>query len=543
MRSRAVALFLPVILCACTAPSAAQDPSRAWTQPWPEFLTIAESSDWKATSTHAQVIDYCERLAAASPRVHMEQAGRTLEGRSLPILVIADPPVRSAADVGDRLVAFAWAGIHSGEVCGKPATLMLARAMAAPGAHPLLKDLVVIFLPLLNADGNDRMDPGNRPGQQGPVEGMGTRPNAAGLNINRDFTKLDTEEARALAQVFRTWQPVIAMDLHTTNGSRHRYVLTYDGQRHPACDPDLLQLTRKQLLPEVSTKMAEDTGYLSFFYGNFANQYQDWAAYPASLRYSTHYGGMRHMLSILSEAYSYAGYRDRVLSTKSFVEDCFLWVAEHKHQVRDAIAQARQRTIALGNAPAADNLIALRQESRFEEGKYTVLGYAGGGGRRNTSSETKDYQLRYNGLSVATHSVTRPWAYVLPAASQGALENLGHHGIEMQVLSTDLVTEVEVYRVGAVQRRERKYEGHQMVTVEVAARRERQRLEAGSILVRCAQPLGSLAAFLLEPESEDGLCTWNFFDAELEVGRDFPVLRLPAAVKVQTRPYPPRSGQ
>ena len=61
-------------------------------------------------------------------------------------------------------------------------------------------------------------------------------------------------------------------------------------------------------------------------------------------------------------------------------------------------------------------------------------------------------------------------------------------------------------------------------------RKDSRRVEAGTILVRTGQPLGSLAAFLLEPQSLDGLATWNFFDAVLKEGQDYPVLRLPAPV-------------
>jgi dipeptidyl-peptidase 4 len=257
-----------------------------------ELLTVAERSGWRATSTHAEVTQLVLRLAERSPLIHVEEAGKTFEKKPLPIMVIADPPVKDPTEVGDRLVAFAWAGIHSGEVCGKPATLMLARELTTTNDHPLLKDLVIVFLPLLNADGNDRMSPDNRPGQLGPVEGMGTRANAMGLNINRDFTKLDTPEAQAIMQVLNRWDAAIAMDLHTTNGSRHRYTLTYDGQRHPACDDELRKLTRYQLLPWVTKTMRERTGYETNVYGNFRGD--RWVIDDALPRYSTHSVGMRH---------------------------------------------------------------------------------------------------------------------------------------------------------------------------------------------------------------------------------------------------------
>jgi hypothetical protein len=58
----------------------------------------------------------------------------------------------------------------------------------------------------------------------------------------------------------------------------------------------------------------------------------------------------------------------------------------------------------------------------------------------------------------------------------------------------------------------------------------------GMMVVRCAQPLGTLAAYLLEPQSEDGLCAWNFFDESLKPGADYPVVRLPNEAAITTRP-------
>ena len=48
---------------------------------------------------------------------------------------------------------------------------------------------------------------------------------------------------------------------------------------------------------------------------------------------------------------------------------------------------------------------------------------------------------------------------------------------------------------------------------------------AGWYRVLTAQPLGILAAYLLEPASEDGLATWNLLDTELAPGRIYPILR------------------
>ena len=491
-----------------------------------DLRTVAEASDWQATATHLEVMELCRALSESSPRVHMEVVGETPEGRELPILVLADPPVSDPSEVGDRLVAFAWAGIHSGEVCGKPATLILAREMAQAAEHPLLEDLVVVFLPLLNADGYDRMDPNNRRGQQGPAQGMGTRANAAGLNINRDWTKLDTLEARTVVNVLNLWSPVIAMDLHTTNGTRHRYVLTFDGQRHPAVDDDLRRLTRNDLLPSVRWSIESDTGYRTQYYGNLDRHRTHWTIDPALPRFSTHYVGIRHHISLLSEAYSYAPYEDRVRGTIAFVRHSFQWVADHKEQVRRTIQAAEDRTVALGHDPRPEDLVHLRRQPRLTNSPVTILAYDG--------KEERDYQCYYNDLSEATLSVPRPWAYLMSPEYEQALDNLETHGIQVRTLVADTELSVEVYRINSRQQGGRTYEGHVLNTVEASKRSETRIVPSGTLVVRTAQPLGTLAALLLEPQSEDGLCTWNFFDSVLAEAQDFPVLRLPRRVSLDT---------
>ncbi|WP_404307626.1 M14 family metallopeptidase [Neorhodopirellula lusitana] len=492
-----------------------------------ELLTVAERSDWQGTATHAEVVQLIFRLADRSPLIHVEETGKTFQKKSLPIMVIADPPVKNPTEVGDRLVAFAWAGIHSGEVCGKPATLMLAREIATTKNHPLLKNLVVIFLPLLNADGNDLMSPDNRPGQLGPILGMGTRANAMGLNINRDFMKLDSPAAQAVVKVLNRWDPAIAMDLHTTNGSRHRYTLTYDGQRHPACDDDLRKLTRYELLPWVTKTMRANTGYETNVYGNFRGD--RWVIDDALPRYSTHSIGMRNHISVLSEAYSYAPYKDRVLGTREFVRYCFRYVSENKEAVMQRREKAKQRTIELGNNPSIDNLVALRRQPDFGSERIEILGYENLR-NRGDAGEPRSHSLFYNDLSKPTLSVTRPFGYVVPERLKEVHKRLKLHGISVSTLKEDLNLEVEVYRVDELERAETVYEGHQLVTVEVTPRTETRKIKAGTPIVRTGQPLGTLAAYLLEPQSEDGFCAWNFLDDELTVDSDFPVLRLPAAI-------------
>ena len=127
--------------------------------------TVAEKSDYKATSKNADVLAFCEAVAKRSPNAKLSYFGTSHTGQKLPLLVIADSPIATPeeAKASGKLVALAFANIHAGEVDGKEALLALARELTDKEKHPLLNDLVILLVPNLNADGNDKIDPKNRP--------------------------------------------------------------------------------------------------------------------------------------------------------------------------------------------------------------------------------------------------------------------------------------------------------------------------------------------------------------------------------------------
>jgi hypothetical protein len=253
----------------------------------PAPLTVAEKSGFKATARHAEVVSFCQELARTSPLVRLGELGTSFEGRKLPLLILADPPVttpKEAARTG-RLVVFALGNIHAGEVDGKEGLLMLARDLVTAREHPLLKQLVVVLAPVFNADGGDRIARTHRPHQAGPEEGVGIRANAQGLDLNRDFVKLQSPEVRALVRFLNRWDPALVVDTHTTNGSRHRYTLTYDGPRHPGVDPGVLALVHDDLLPDVGRRLEKRDGFRSYYYDNFEFGHTQWGTYPALPRY------------------------------------------------------------------------------------------------------------------------------------------------------------------------------------------------------------------------------------------------------------------
>jgi hypothetical protein len=487
--------------------------------------TVAEKSDYRASGRHADVMAFCDQLAKAAPLVRQASLGESAEKRRLPLLILSDPPVATAEEArrSGKLVVFVLANIHAGEVDGKEAVLMLARDWSLPkpvgSAEAILKQLVVVIAPIFNADGNERISVENRRAQNGPVEGVGIRANAQGFDLNRDFVKLETPEVRALIRALNEWDPGVFIDCHTTNGSYHRYTLTYEGGRCPAGDAGLIAFTRDAMLPDVTRRLQQKTGFRSWFYGNFNADRSRWETVSPTPRYGTHYVGLRNRIAILSESYSHASFKDRVLASRGFVESICEYAAEHRDDIQARLRAART---------ALQKQIVIRHEPIALGRPVNILGWVETtqNGRRVRTDQPKDYEVFYFGDDKPLVTVTRPRGYLLAANLIAVRENLERHGIRMERLSDpQRERKVEIYRVEKLTKAAA-FQRHQPVTLEVTKRAENRRFDGGWLHINTEQPLTALATYLLEPQSVDGLATWNFFDDALIEGADYPILRL-----------------
>jgi len=519
------ALLVCVLLVGCSSP-------KAFNSEDPAFLTVGETSGFRATARHADVVALLDRLDAASPNAARASMGTTVEGRDIPLLIIADPPLKSAAAAraSNKGVVFAFANIHAGEVDGKEALPILARELLAEPHHPLLRHVVVVFAPIYNADGNERFALTNRPGQVGPEEGMGIRENARGFDLNRDFVKLECPETRALVGFLNEWDPHIVIDCHTTNGSYHRYPLTYAGPKVPAGDRELITYWRDEMAPAL-TRAMDARGVNTFWYGSFEGAFTDaprghtrWETFPAQPRYGTNYVGLRNRIGILSEAYSYVSFEERVLATRDFVRAIIEFAAANHGDIRRRLWEADQRAMRGGGE------VALRAKVSAWDQPVTVLGYEERveDGRSVAGAPTQ-YQVELWDRFEAELAVTRPWAYIIPEQPdvEPVLEKLRLHGIQVTRLTGPAEFDIEAYAVSGVTPASASFQNHLIVKADTTMRTQTRRFERGSYLVKTAQPLGSLAAYLLEPQSEDGLTAWNFFDPWMKVGAEFPVYRVP----------------
>lgn len=524
MRTALLALGLFLVCPVLASQDAAEAP-----------VTVAEQTDYRKTGTSAQVEAFLGAVHEQSERTWLSSIGESNEGKSLPLLVVADPPVTSAEEAARsrKLVVLLFANIHSGETCGKEAFQMLARELALGERSALLDDLIICFVPNYNPDSNDKMGPDNRPGQVGPDE-MGLRHNAQDLDLNRDWIKLEAPETRALVRFLNTWDPAVIIDSHTTNGSHHRHTITHQGPKHPASDPALIEFARETFIPQVADRFEGQTDYSTFVYGNFADMHTRWTTYPASPRYGTPYRGLRNRIGLLCEAYAYDTFKDRVFGTLEFCRAVLEESAEHKSAIEKAI-----RAADAFNNTDEPRQISLREKAVALRGRFVAKGYQEydeKGNKIEPTDEHRDYPVEMLNDFEPVLSVDRPWAYLFSAELEHIASHLQRHGIELLEVREDMELDAQAYRIDEMSKAERAFQGHRMVDISRVAPVVRGvRVEPGWFMVRTKQDLGNLASYMLEPQATDGLASWNFLDDHLHQGGDFPIYRLPEPVPILTR--------
>lgn len=498
-------------------------PNAGTTNPNPVWLpTVAEQSGFTATATGAEVEMFLRTLANVWPEAELSSIGSTVEGRPLWSLIVA-PKERTELE---PLTVLLLGGIHSGECDGKEAMLALARDLASGQQGEWWHTLRLIFVPNLNADGNERRGGEHRPGQAGPSAGMGIRENAQGIDLNRDFVKLESPEVRSLVAMLNEFDVDVLIDTHTTNGSLHRYHLTYDIPHNPAAPQTIDAWLRSRFAPSVTEQLSMQ-GIPAYYYGNFSSDYRRWMTFGHEPRFSTEYMGLRGKIGILAESYSYASYQTRFHASYHFLKASLAVLVDEERTVRSLIDAAASSEFS-GHSLPIRGQIAQTAEA------VSILGYQGKDGsppgdppgfEQLDALQAKDYSVQLWNRGTALKQVTMPAGYIVPQQYAWAASRLVRHGIQVKRLRVDTLVEAEAYTFTQVEKSP-EYQRHATLRTELTSERKTVLVDSGSIVVETSQPLGKLAAYLLEPDADDSLVSWNFFDPDIAPGNTYPVLRL-----------------
>ena len=489
------------------------------------MMTAAERSHYKRTSTFNEVIEVLDALDSQTDLMYRETLLLTREGRDVPIVVLANPPVSSPAqaEASGKPVIAIQANIHGGEVEGKEASLIVMRDILFGDKQHLLDNQILIFVPIYNADGNDAMRENSRPNQELSPVMTGVR-TAHGYDLNRDGMIVEADETKALFRnVIQRWDPDLLVDLHTTNGTWHGNSLTYAPSYATAGDASTSNYTSEVMLPALKQSVKEKFNLDIDWYGGY--DYRSWPptelrTYHHAPRYLTNYMGLRNRMAILSETFSHDRFYKRVHAANVFVEEILEYTHQHGRTMRQINHGADRRVAAsaIGQQNGVQFSMVPREEP-LDLLTYRYIPYQKPDGSRDfvRSAElvTIAGVLNYNRFE-ARQTASVPSAYIFSAAFTGLAEKLQEHGIWIETLEADAAFPGQQFMVREVGKRNTVQNGHTNSLLSGEFVDMTKIFSRGDYVVSTDSPLANLIFYLLEPESDDGLAYWNLFDDFLD---------------------------
>jgi dipeptidyl-peptidase 4 len=501
MKLRMMCVSFAVAMAVAVAPFQAQQLPQTW----------QEQQQFRSGPTPFEpLMRFWYDLSAMSPIVNMRPLTRTLLDREFQLVTIADPPITNPQDAlrsGKTIVLLA-PSVHGGEVSPKEAVQLIAKELVAGDLRPLLRDVIVLAIPLINPDGGE----------------VRRRTNEAGYDMNRDYVKLESQEIHALVtQVMNEWTPDIHVDGH--HGGSPPYVITYQGTLNPAADAELRAYPYEHIFPLIRQAVqAED--YASFDYSGVVTRdgVQGWGSTSVEARKHHVYTGLTNSIGILLETPSNTHRVMRDGTTQAIAEE-----ERYYHQIRGGVLAMRAILRAASEQRTAIRAVTTGARERALRAGATggdpiVLEYA----LQSRGTEPvwmpdpaapDGYALRDVPVYLRwepTRTTTRPVGYLLPPAMAAVVPLLLDHDIAVYRFRTPTQVDAEVYYATSVNR-DSYFQGHYLKSVDVVKESERLDVVPGWYWIPAAQSRANLISYILEPETDDNLITWGWTDHVLEV--------------------------
>ncbi len=490
-----------------------------------KWKTLAETTEYRETPRYDQTVAYSKRLDAASDEIVYQSFGKSSEGRDLPLLIAASNSEFSPerAKRSGKAVVLIQAAIHAGESDGKDAGLALLRDIAITKQKSgLLKDVIILFVPIYNVDGHELFSKYNRINQNGP-EMMGFRANSANQNLNRDYIKADTPETRAWLKLWNTWNPDFFIDCHVTDGADFRYNITYEFAHHGDIDPGLASWMKTHFEGSV-VKQVEGNGNLLSRYVQLADSFdpsKGMYTFIATPRFATGYTPLLNRVGLLIEAHSVKPYKSRVLGTYDVLQFMIAELGANKKSLFEANMRAEtQFESDVTDGTAID--LAFRIDNKASEIIFKGFEFESadssisGGKTLVYTSKPRDYKVPQYDEAVVTGSVRAPLFYLIPPQWIDVIGRLEAHGVQYKRLKEAATFEVESYRFDSPAWARAPFEGRLPLTFKAHEIQESRKFPANTVVVPVNQKRGKVAIHFLEPAAPDSAMFWGFFNAIFE---------------------------
>ncbi len=516
-------IIIAIFLTQCTT-----NPEKSF-----NFEIPFEKSKETETATYEQTVEYCKKLADASPWVKYEVFGQTSQGRDLPMLIVDKTGnfyPRSVRKT-DNAVLLIQANIHPGEPDGNDAGMMLLRDIVITKVKEALLDHVtILFIPALNADGLARFNPYNRINQNGPKD-MGWRTNATNLNLNRDFLKADAPEMQAWLKVYNQWLPDFFVDCHATDGADYQYVVTYALDLTSNATQELTKWEKDVYLKELDSKML-DKKYPIFPYVTFRRWHDPRSGLVAGYSnpmLSTGYCAAQNRPGLLIETHMLKPFNQRVWATYEVIK-ITLEILNKEYKNLTAIVKNTDKYVS--SKEFRNNDFALGYRANNDSVMVDFLGFeydivtsdlTGGPWFQYHNDKPKTFQIPYYNNLTPTINAKLPEAYILPPEWQDIIKRISLHGINYTAIRNAKEIEVTSFKFknvtfggGSPFDASGPREGRFTTAFELDTIKVKRIYPAGSVIIDMNQRSAKVIANLLEPKAPSSFVFWGFFNSIFE---------------------------
>jgi len=484
------------------------------------LTTVFEKSDGKESPPYEAIIDWWKKMDAASPKVKMLTMGPTDAGYPLHLILVSmdgDFNLESNRKKNKRII-LVNNGIHPGEPDGIDASMLLVRDIAI-SKYKLPSNILLALIPVYNIGGCLNRSPQYRVDQDGPVE-KGSRGNSQNLDLNRDFIKCDSKDARSFAEIFHQLNPDVFVDNHVSNGADYQHIMTLLVSQHNKLGGPMGEFMNEEFEPGLFRLMKEKGYDLVPYVNSFSDTPESgWSEYWDGPRYSSGYATLWNTFAFVPETHMLKSYELRVKSTYTLMQSFIEFTSTNS-----AAIKALREVQIIQQLQAADHPIAWS----LDKSKYVEVTYKGFQSGRKTSEISGLPRLYYDRtkpfekqVKVYNHyepkiRIKKPVAYVIPQGWWKVIDLLKLNKVQMRRLQRDSTIEVEVYKIDEYKTNPRQYEMHHPNSdVKVSTTKQRIQFRKGDYLIPLNQAAHRFLIETLEPQAEDSYFAWNFFDAIL----------------------------
>ncbi len=490
-----------------------------------DFETRFEKSGGTETGTYAEVIKFYEQLADAYPSVSIQQFGETDSGLPLHLVIYNGSEEKDLEKLRkSHSVMLINNGIHPGESDGIDATMMLFRDIAADSIGSP-KNTIIATIPIYNVGGALNRNSTTRTNQNGPKE-YGFRGNARNYDLNRDFIKADTKNARTFYEIFHYLNPDVFIDNHVSNGADYQYTLTHLFTQHDKLGGNLGDYLQENIMPALEDSLKAKSWDITPYVNVFNKVPEDgFTQFMDTPRYSTGYTTLWNTIGMMVETHMLKPYDKRVMGTYELMKSMVRITDSQSSIIKDLRNQARRKYLT-------DRSYNLRFE--VDKENPTIRNFKGFEAENIRSEITGNQRLKYDRERpfskdieyydnfTVSEEIEIPRAYIIPQGWWQVLDRLKMNNIKMEALERDTLIKVEVYRIEDYQTSDTAFEGHYLHRdTQVSKSVKDVKFRKGDFLITTFQDGARYLIETLEPTAVDSFFNWNFFDTILQQKEGF----------------------